>query len=359
MSEKKQKPLWHTTDKQSSEKEPEGLSLTNKLSHLNLDEEPDEKKQEVKADPPNQSSNLISEITDQIQQLNLSTENKKSPSAINDKTELEKIEESKIESEYQSKDRSSFVSNDELNTATDSEPKSNELSEKQHETETILNSQDKWIFRSKADENFILNIAPSIMKKMIIAQRGWKIYNGSNLNVFIDKNHSLQLIDPDLVNKRYKDLMSDKIFSISFTSEYDRSWLKRCLARPISNWDCFGYVYVYYVKGNQDKKIDDKVMPFKIGRSVNCPKRISHSEKENKETYSVAITEPSQYYKHFEAIIHDYFKDERIIRTEIKDGKTEWFYKKFSDIEQIIKKCKIYLKVVHKDKAELQQAKHK
>ena len=42
----------------------------------------------------------------------------------------------------------------------------------------------------------------------------------------------------------------------------------------------------------------------------------------------------------------------RIIRDEIKDGKTEWFYKKFSDIENVIKKSKIYLKVVHKDKGE-------
>ena len=97
---------------------------------------------------------------------------------------------------------------------------------------------------------------------------------------------------------------------------------------------------------------EDKVIPFKIGRSVNCPKRIGHCEKENGEKYNVAIVEATQFYKHFETIVHDYFKEERIIRDEIKDGKTEWFYKKFSDIEKVIKMSKVYLKVVLKDKGE-------
>jgi hypothetical protein len=91
-------------------------------------------------------------------------------------------------------------------------------------------------------------------------------------------------------------------------------------------------------------------MAFKIGRSVNAPKRINHSSKENGEKYNTAQIEKSLFYKHFEAIIHDYFWDKRIIRNEIKDGKTEWFFLKFKDIEKILRKCLVYLKVVHKDK---------
>ena len=208
------------------------------------------------------------------------------------------------------------------------------------------------LFRSKQDEEFVFKIAPIIMKKLLIKQKGWRSYHNSEVYENHFKYQNSFKFDFENVDKQYNDLMKDKIFSLSFQSDYDKEWLKRWLARPISECDCFGYVYVYYVQDNQTKKVEDKVMPFKIGRSVDWPKRISHSEKENNEKYNVAMIEPSQYYKHFEAIIHDYFRDERIIRDEITDGKTEWFYKKFSDIEKLIRKCKIYLKVVRKDKGE-------
>ena len=146
--------------------------------------------------------------------------------------------------------------------------------------------------------------------------------------------------------------MKDKSFAISFSTEYDQNWLKRCLRKPISKLDKDGYVYVYYRAEEQEKKKANKTMAFKIGRSIDAPKRISHSSKKNNEKYNTAIIEKTSYYKHFEGIIHDYLKEGRIIRNEIKDGKTEWFFTKFSDIEEVIKKCIVYLRVCHGDKGD-------
>ena len=82
---------------------------------------------------------------------------------------------------------------------------------------------------------------------------------------------------------------------------------------------------------------------------MDYPKRISRTAQTNNETYITAYTESSNYYKHFEHIVHEYFRDQRIVRTNIKDGRTEWFYANLKDVISIIKKAKVYLNQVHND----------
>ena len=208
-------------------------------------------------------------------------------------------------------------------------------------------------FRSAEDEDFVLNQAPKIMKKLMFTQKGWRLFHDrspTSRSTPIRFYQEREPVPEDKVLEKYEELMKKKDFAISFPTEYDKEWLKRCLRKPISESDCEGFVYVYYKQADKDKKKEDKTMAFKIGRSVNAPKRINHSSKENGEVYETARIDKSKFYKHFEAIIHDYFRDDRVIRDEIKDGKTEWFFKKFSLIERVMRKCKVYLNVVHNDK---------
>ena len=172
-----------------------------------------------------------------------------------------------------------------------------------------------------------MEMAPKIMKKLLINQSGWRTFEDSSTKQFLKKYEESYKVDEDEVQRKYDKLMKDKSFAISFVTDFDQEWLKRCLARPISKSEWPGYIYVYYVKENEAKKKENKVIPFKIGRAVNCPKRIGHCEKENGESYNVAIIEATQYYKHFEAIVHDYFKEERIIRErnfQISKKSSKW-----------------------------------
>jgi len=218
---------------------------------------------------------------------------------------------------------------------------------KQNEGDNTPQLKFKW----EEDKDFIFNDAPKLMKQLMFKQMGWRLFSESSIHKYQNKFYERpQILLECEIQTKFDDLMKDKSFATRFASEYDQDWLKRWLRRPISHSDWTGYIYVYHVAGDSDKKKNNKIMAFKIGRSVNAPKRIGHCEKENNEKYNTALIEKSEYYKHYEAIIHDYFWQERIIRDEIKDGKTEWFYKKYSDIERVIRKWKIYLKVVHNDK---------
>lgn len=110
-------------------------------------------------------------------------------------------------------------------------------------------------------------------------------------------------------------------------------------------------MYIYYCDTPNDKKLakEDKVMPIKIGRAKDAPKRISHTASTNGERYITHQIEFSHFYKHFETIVHMFFTEERIVRENIKDGKTEWFYLKLSQAVGAVRIAKAYLNVVHND----------
>ncbi|CAI2374954.1 unnamed protein product [Moneuplotes crassus] len=214
-------------------------------------------------------------------------------------------------------------------------------------------------YRNEKDKDFIIYQAPKILKKMLFKKKNWVQYKDEDfqktpyyrhIEHYSKLGNGCPTNDENTVTELYNKFMKKSAFKVSFPTEYDKNWLKRCLSKKISDHDRRGYVYVYYRYEDQKKKTNDKVMAFKIGRSVDAPTRIKTSSRKNGETYTTAITEVTNYYKHFETIIHDYLEEGRIIRNEIKDGKTEWFYLKFSKIQKAMKKCRVYLKTCRNDK---------
>jgi ribosomal protein L2 len=88
-------------------------------------------------------------------------------------------------------------------------------------------------------------------------------------------------------------------------------------------------------------------MPFKIGRTKNAPeRRIKETGRTNKETYVKIVDYFSKYHHFMERILHNYFRNARITRLGIQDGKTEWFLLTEREVTDGARKIKIALQMI-------------
>ncbi len=75
-----------------------------------------------------------------------------------------------------------------------------------------------------------------------------------------------------------------------------------------------------------------------MGRTKNLPdKRVLTQERANKEgQYKIITTYASKYSIYLEFMIHLYFDSQRVVRPELKDGKTEWFLATIEELKDVI-----------------------
>lgn len=91
-------------------------------------------------------------------------------------------------------------------------------------------------------------------------------------------------------------------------------------------------------------------MPFKIGLTKNMPsRRIKHTANTNKETYIKIMDFFTKYHKFMEFIAHRYFKDARVWRKDISDGKTEWFLLTEKEVRDGMRKIRIAMQMAFGD----------
>ena len=92
------------------------------------------------------------------------------------------------------------------------------------------------------------------------------------------------------------------------------------------------------------------ILLHKIGRTKNEPKkRVKVQSYTNGEEYDIAETYHTQYNSFVEFVIHRYFQDCRVTKTDSKDGKTEWFLAPFEVIKEGIEKIRKAMYYIHKD----------
>jgi len=113
------------------------------------------------------------------------------------------------------------------------------------------------------------------------------------------------------------------------------------------HYDCPGWIYVYYRKLEEDLVKQGKqshILLYKVGRTKNLPhKRVQMQADKNKEIYKIRETFGSLYCMYLEFMIHLYFDKQRVVRPDLKDGKTEWFLVCFEQLRDAITKIKLFL----------------
>lgn len=122
------------------------------------------------------------------------------------------------------------------------------------------------------------------------------------------------------------------IFNLNM--KHERNFIKNCLLKykPRDN-DHEGWLYVYYPKIDDDlfkqKKLSHLIL-FKVGRTKNTPEqRVSIQSNKNNEVYIIKETFRSKFHCYLEFAVHWMFGANRVVRPDLKDGKTEWFLMTF------------------------------
>ena len=92
-------------------------------------------------------------------------------------------------------------------------------------------------------------------------------------------------------------------------------------------------------------------MLHKIGLTEKTvEKRVGQQEKANNEKYTVIKTFKTVNFKWLEMAAHRYFKPQRVIKEDSKDGKTEWFLVATERLLRGMEKIAMFLHYAHGDK---------
>ena len=90
-----------------------------------------------------------------------------------------------------------------------------------------------------------------------------------------------------------------------------------------------GSIYVYERDEDRKKLNRDElqqIMLFKVGRTIKTPQsRVGHQAVANGESYTIRETFKTKFNKFVEYAVHRMFQDQRVVKTDSCDGKTEWF----------------------------------
>ena len=104
---------------------------------------------------------------------------------------------------------------------------------------------------------------------------------------------------------------------------------------------------MYYRKADEDRLRTNKLshlILYKCGRTKNLPEsRVLIQEKQNGEVYKIRESFASKYSIYLEFMIHLYFDANRVVRPDLKDGKTEWFLVTFAELRDVIIKIKLFM----------------
>ena len=93
-----------------------------------------------------------------------------------------------------------------------------------------------------------------------------------------------------------------------------------------------------------------QILLHKIGRTKNEPhKRVNVQAYTNGEDYDIAEIYHTEYNSFVEFVIHRYFQDCRVTKTDSKDGKTEWFLAPLEVIKEGINKIRMAMYYIHND----------
>ena len=122
--------------------------------------------------------------------------------------------------------------------------------------------------------------------------------------------------------------------------------------KPRDN-DCEGWLYVYERDLDRKNVIEGKitdVILFKVGRTVKTPQsRVGQQEISNGESYHVVLSFKSKFHKFVEYAIHWMFAENRVVKTDSLDGRTEWFLIDKESLMQGIDKLRQAMKLIYKD----------
>lgn len=90
---------------------------------------------------------------------------------------------------------------------------------------------------------------------------------------------------------------------------------------------------------------------YKIGRTKNHPsRRILDQQSKNKDgLYKLKESFATNYSIYLEFAIHLYFYQSRVLRTELLDGKTEWFLVTFDEVRDMLSRLKLFLVRMYSD----------
>lgn len=70
----------------------------------------------------------------------------------------------------------------------------------------------------------------------------------------------------------------------------------------------------------------EEIILYKVGRTVKKPsERVGNQENANGEKYFILESFKSKFHKFVEYALHWLFQDQRVVKTDSVDGKTEWF----------------------------------
>ena len=123
------------------------------------------------------------------------------------------------------------------------------------------------------------------------------------------------------------------------------------LFKPRAQSDFEGFVYVYQKKDDSNLVKSGElpeVLLFKIGRTKNRPEhRVQASERANKEAYELRIKQKTKFHKYLENAIHELLKEFRVVKPDLKDGKTEWFLCPFNKIQKAVNKVQKFIDTVY------------
>jgi T5orf172 domain len=113
------------------------------------------------------------------------------------------------------------------------------------------------------------------------------------------------------------------------------------LLQPNFQVDKPGWIYVYCREEDTtfaQTDIKNCVLLHKIGRTSQSPLlRVKAQQSRNKEgNYCIKYSFHTQFMIFFEFLLHIYFHDSRIVRSNIKDGKTEWFLVSIAEVEDVV-----------------------
>ena len=92
-------------------------------------------------------------------------------------------------------------------------------------------------------------------------------------------------------------------------------------------------------------------MLFKMGLTKQSPpeKRINQQQAKNSEKYTVVKIIKTRFHKYFEYMCHRLFQDQRVVKEDSKDGKTEWFLQTKENLMAGIDKVRQGMHYVYKD----------
>lgn len=127
------------------------------------------------------------------------------------------------------------------------------------------------------------------------------------------------------------------------------------LGPKVNDFD--GFIYVYYSNEDMEKADNGERFKLKIGRTKHEPSwRITTSARSNTETYIKILDYFSKYHCFMEYILHRMFKEARVRRKNISDGKTEWFLLTKKEVTEGCRKVRSAMQIVFGDYSEQEAA---